>query len=216
MKRTLFSLFFTVAIAATASAQSGWDTSDSWGAPKKTTKKKTTTSSGQATGQTRATGNEKTPQNDGRTVSPYPSAAAQPDVNPGNTASTPPDNSFTPGTTSSGSGNGGNDRQGMSVAPGSPMILQSGRTVMANDAAAARERRLNRMNKAKRVPATPTQVNGASMMESQATGAGAGMTAPAASPAAPVAAPAAQSKTAPTKAAPAKPKKKAPAAPSGW
>src|SRR5919107_5182923 len=100
MKRTLLSLLITATVATSASAQAGWGTSDSWDAPKKTTKKKPTTSTGQTSGQNRATGNEKLPQNDGRTVSPYPSAPAQQDVNPGNTASTPPDNSFVPGTTS--------------------------------------------------------------------------------------------------------------------
>ena len=162
MKRTLFSLLITVAIATSASAQAGWGSSDSWGAPKKGAAKKASTPDKTSTtgGQNRATGNEKAPQNDGRTVSPYPSGPAKPDANPGNTASTPPDNSFVPGTTSS-STQGGNDRQGMSAAPGTPVMLQSGRNVMANDAAATRERRLNRMNKLNRPAAVPTQVDGA-------------------------------------------------------
>ncbi|GAB3293025.1 hypothetical protein GCM10027511_06680 [Hymenobacter humi] len=221
MKRTLFSLLFVVGIATTASAQSGWDTSDSWGAPKKSTKKKPTTSSGQATGQTRATGKETTPQNDGRTVSPYPSGPAKQDANPGNTASTPPDNSFVPGTTSS-STQGGNDRQGMSAAPGTPVMLQSGRSVMANDAAAARERRERRLARAGRAAAAPTQVDGSAIPAATAPAAGTEMGASGASNAgagmnAVSPAPGAAPKTAPTeKAAPAKPKKKAAPAPSGW
>jgi hypothetical protein len=172
MKRTLFSLLLTVAIATTASAQAGWGSSDSWDAPKKSpAKKKTTTTSGQ----TRAAGNQATPQNDGRTVSPYPSAPGQADPNPGNTVSTPPDNSFVPGTTSS-STQGGNDRQGMSAAPGTPVMLQSGRSVMANDAAAARERRLRRDSRSKAAAAQPTLVGTEGTISNggnQATGAGA-------------------------------------------
>ncbi|SFQ21209.1 hypothetical protein [Hymenobacter arizonensis] len=225
MKRTLLSLFFTVAVATGASAQAGWGSDDSWGAPKKSSTKKTTTTKAATSGQTRAPGNQATPQNDGRTVSPYPSAPAQPDVNPGNTASTPPDNSFVPGPTSGGNGNGGNDRAGMSAAPGTPVMLQSGRSVMANDAAAARERRQNRMNKINRPAVAPTQVtggdmtgasqatsgaNGAVAPRTGATGADA-MTAPAAAPSATAPASGTTNKT-----APAKTKAKAPAAPSGW
>ncbi len=207
MKRTLFSLFFTVAVVATASAQGGWDSSDSWGAPKKTAKKKPAASNGQAAGQNRAPGSEKMPVND------TPAMAAQPDASPLNAAPAPSDSGFKPG----GGGGSAPTGQGMSVAPGSPMILQSGRTVMANDAAATRERRLNRMNKAKQVPAAaPTPVNNAAMLQSQATGAGAGMEAPAASPAAQAAVPAPQPRPAPAKATPSKSKKKAPAEPSGW
>ncbi|ALW84702.1 hypothetical protein AUC43_06170 [Hymenobacter sedentarius] len=230
MKRPLFSLLFVVAVATTASAQAGWGSSDSWGAPKKSSAKKATTG-----GQNRATGNEKTPQNDGRTVSPYPSGPAKPDANPGNTASTPPDNSFIPGTTSN-STQGGNDRQGMSAAPGTPVMLQSGRNVMANDAAAARERRLNHMNKLNGRPAAvPTQVDGSAINADQPAGAatgtnmgaagnanaGAGNKAgglDAAAPAnamAPAAAPASgrTEKAAPAKT---KTKKKAAPAPAGW
>jgi hypothetical protein len=229
MKRTLFSLFLTVAVATGASAQAGWGSDDSWGAPKKSTPKKATTTKAATGAQNRATGNETTPRNDGRTVSPYPSAPAQPDVNPGNTASTPPDNSFVPGPTSGGSGNGGNDRAGLSAAPGMPVMLQSGRSVMANDAAAARERRMNRMNKLNRPAVAPTQVTSSEMTGgSQATGAGAAATgaetgatgtmsnsnngaAPAIEPTAPATKTGANNKTTPSK-----PKKKAPAQPAGW
>ena len=146
MKRSLLSLFLTLAAMTAASAQAGWDTPAPTKAP---AQKATTTKAAASGGQNRATGNEKAPQNDGRTVSPYPSASAQPDANPGNTASTPL------GTTS-GQTQGGSDHQGMSVAPGTPVMLQSGRNVLANDAAAARERRMNRMNKLNKVPAVPT------------------------------------------------------------
>ncbi|MCC3151876.1 hypothetical protein Q3A66_00375 [Hymenobacter sp. BT770] len=223
MKRTLFSLLFVVGIATTASAQAGWGSSDSWGSPKKSAAKKATTG-----GQNRATGNEKTPQNDGRTVSPYPSGPAKPDANPGNTASTPPDNSFIPGTTSS-STQGGNDRQGMSAAPGTPVMLQSGRNVMANDAAAARERRLNHMNKLSGRPAAvPTQVDGSAINAGQSSGAGAVPAAEAGTAPAPNAGAmspaggaagtgAALKATPPKKAAPiSAPKKKAAPAPAGW
>jgi hypothetical protein len=221
MKRTLFSLLITVAVATTASAQAGWGSSDSWGTPppKKSAAKKTS-ASGTTSGQNRATGNQSAPQNDGRTVSPYPSAPAQADANPGNTASTPPDNTFVPGATSS-STQGGSDRQGMSAAPGTPVMLQSGRSVMANDAAAARERRMNRMNKLSRPAATPTQVDGSAMGVGQSAGAGA-TAAPAAQmdaavPAnaiAPAAAPASENAE---KAVPVKSKTKTKAAaPSGW
>ncbi|WP_046246903.1 hypothetical protein [Hymenobacter terrenus] len=168
MKSTLFLLLLSGALATSAAAQTGgWDTGG-WDAPKKKTTKKTTTTGSQ----TRAGGQQAAPQNDGRTVSPYPSEPAQPDPNPGNTASTPPDNSFVPGATS-GSTQGGNDRQGMSVAPGTPVMLQSGRSVLENDAAAARERRRLRTERLKAAAAKPTLVGaeGATMSGGDQAGA---------------------------------------------
>ena len=112
----------------------------------------------------------------------------------------------------------------MSVAPGSPIVMRGGRSVMADDAAAARERRLNRKVRRDKpwpprpaeavtaaapvpvpavAPATVPVVGAASGSATQAAG---GAQAPAAAPKAP----------APAKATPkAAPKKKAPE-PLGW
>ena len=110
---------------------------------------------------------------------------------------------------------------GISVAPGAPIVMRGGRSVMADDAAAARERRMNRkVRREKPWPPRPVEAATAAPVAPAAAPAPAPAPADATSGSATQAnggatAPAAAAK-APAKAAPkAAPKKKAPE-PLGW
>jgi hypothetical protein len=230
MIRTLLYLLLSTAFATSAAAQAGgWDSPGTgWDTPKKSATKKSPVKKAAATnGQSQNAGQQ--PQNDGRTVSPFPSAPGQADANPGNTVSTPPNSSFDTGT--DGAARGGNDSQGMSAAPGMPVMMRSGRSVLANEAAAARERRLlhqsgRRRGAASAVPA-PMATEGTPAAGALPTGADAaagsgnragGQDATPATPSGPTDAKAGSS-TAPASSKPAtkkSPAKKAPPAPAGW
>ena len=230
MIRILLSLLLSAAFATSAAAQAGWDSPGAgWDTPKKSTTKKSPAKKAAATnGQSENAGQQ--PQNDGRTVSPFPSAPGQADANPGNTVSTPPNSSFDTGA--SGGARGGNDSQGMSAAPGMPVMMRSGRSVLANEAAAARERRLLHQSGRRRgaTPVEPTlvgtEVTPAAVAPPAGTDAAAGSgnraggqeAAPALAPSGAADAKVGSS-TAPASSKPAPkktPTKKAPPAPAGW
>ncbi|WP_210513667.1 hypothetical protein [Hymenobacter terricola] len=148
MKRALFFLLAFGALATSAAAQtSGWDTGNSWDAPKKSTTKKTAKSS-----QSQAAG-QKNLQKGGAAAAPEPEMVATPA--PAAAAAPAPAAGFGgAGAATSNAPQG----MGMSAAPGTPVMMQSGRNVMANDAAAARERRLNRKIKHHALPLSPSEV----------------------------------------------------------
>lgn len=222
MKRTLLSLLLVGALGSSAAAQSGWGSSDGWDTPKKAAAKKAASAKARPTPAATpapATGAAAAPLSDGGVeTSAAAAAATQSGGNAGNAAT--PAGAFGSGGTSR------NDGPNLNVAPGMPVMLQSGRSVLANDAAAARERRLRRMAKpqpAASAPATGAALGaeGTLLNTGQAASAGAGMSAAGAVPSAPAgtaaSAVAAPKVIAPSKAAPARQNpKKAAAAPSGW
>ena len=125
MKSLLILLLLSGGLATSAAAQAGWGTSDSWDAPKKKTVKKTPVPARQS----QAVSQDKAMRNNGAAVeAPAPVAA--------------------PALASSGFGASGGASSaptgmsmGMSAAPGTPVMMQSGRNVLRDDAIAARERR---------------------------------------------------------------------------
>ena len=198
MKSLLILLLLSAGLATSASAQAGWGTSDSWDAPKKKTVKKSTAPArkSQAATQDKA-------MNNGATAAPEATAAA-----PEPTAPVPAGGGFGGGASSSAPMG-----MGMSAAPGTPVMMQSGRNVLRDDAIAARERRmLHRAGKQARVAPAPAEVPISAPAAAPLTGASAGAMGASNAANGQIAAPAAAKSARSTPA----PKKKAPAAPAGW
>ena len=197
MKSLLILFLLSAGLATSASAQAGWGSSNSWDAPKKKTVTKTTSAArkSQAVSQDKAMNN----------------GAAAPEASaPVPAAAVPAASGLGGGAVSSNAPMG----MGMSAAPGTPVMMQSGRNVLRDDAIAARERRmLHRAGKPAPVAQAPAEVPvsaPAAVSSAGATGASNAANGQVAAPAA--AKPAAPK---PARSAPA-PKKKAPAAPAGW
>ena len=191
MKSLLILLFLSGGLVTSAAAQAGWGTSDSWDAPKKKTVKKTPASARQS----QAASQDKAMQNNGAaTEAPAPVAAPAP-VSSGFGASG--------GASSAPMGMS----MGMSAAPGTPVMMRSGRNVLRDDAIAARERRrLHWAGKPAASVVVPAPVEVAPAPAAAAVTTGAGNAAGGQQTAPPAAKPVRSTKS---------PKKAAPA-PSGW
>ncbi len=123
MKSLLILLLLSGGLATSAAAQAGWGTSDAWDAPKKKTVKKTPAPARQS----QAVTQDKAMQNNGVAAeAPAPVAAPAP---------------ASSGFGASGGASSAPMGMGMSAAPGTPVMMQSGRNVLRDDAIAARERR---------------------------------------------------------------------------
>ncbi len=198
MKSFFFLLLLSGGLATSASAQSGWGTSDSWDAPAKKSTKKAPAK----TGKSQSASQDKALNNNGAMApeAMAPATAPEPAPAPGG---------FAP---AGGGGSSANGSGGMSVAPGTPVMMQSGRNVLRDEAIATRERRMRHQagKPAAAVPApapepiaAPAPASAAQMDAASAAGTASngGMSA-------------GPKKT--SMAPKAKPAKKAPAAPTGW
>ena len=125
MKSLLILLLLSGGLATSAAAQAGWGTSDSWDAPKKKTVKKTPAPARQS----QAASQDKAMQNNGAVAEALAPVAAPAPASSGFGASGGASNAPT------------GMSMGMSAAPGTPVMMQSGRNVLRDDAIAARERR---------------------------------------------------------------------------
>ena len=196
MKTFVILFLLSGGLATSAAAQAGWGSSNSWDTPKKKTAKKSAAGApkSQSVSQDKALGNNGAAA---APEAPAPSPAA---------AAAPSGSGFGGGSASSNAPMG----MGMSAAPGTPVMMQSGRNVLRDDAIAARERRmLHRAGKpASSAPAAvaPAEMPVASpaAQPASATGAANAAGGQSATPAAPK--PARNTKS----------PKKAPAAPAGW
>ena len=206
MKSLLIIFLLSGGLAGSAAAQAGWGSANSWDAPKKKTVKKTPAPTRQAA----AASQDKALQNNG--AAPAPEA---PVLSPASAAVAP--------TAGSGFGGGSSPAPmgtGMSAAPGTPIMMSSGRNVLRDDAIAARERRmLHRAGKpaaATPVPA-PIAVPATAPLSARPSGTTTGATGAGNVAGGQDAAPAIKSAAAqPAAPKPARAPKKAPAAPAGW
>jgi hypothetical protein len=128
MKSFFFLLLLSGGLATSASAQSGWGTSDSWDAPAKKSTKKAPAK----TGKSQSANQDKALNNNGAMAPEAMAPATAPEPAPAG--------GFAPAGGGGSSASGGSG--GMSVAPGTPVMMQSGRNVLRDEAIAARERRM--------------------------------------------------------------------------
>jgi hypothetical protein len=198
MKSFFFLLLLSGGLATSASAQSGWGTSDSWDAPAKKSTKKAPAK----TGKSQSANQDKALNNNGAMAPEAMAPATAPEP-------APAAGGFAPAGGGGSSASGGSG--GMSVAPGTPVMMQSGRNVLRDEAIAARERRMRHqagkpaaaapapapVPMAAPAPATAAQVDATNAGTASNGGMSAG-----------------PKKT--SMAPKAKPVKKAPAAPAGW
>ena len=190
MKSFFFLLLLSGGLAISASAQSGWGTSSSWDAPAKKSTKKAPAK----TGKSQSVSQDKALNNNGDMAREAPAPAPAP-------------GGLAPAGGGGSSASGGTG--GMSVAPGTPIMMQSGRNVLRDEAIAARERRMRHQagKPAAAAPAPEPITAPVPAPAAQVDAANAGTASNGGMSAGPK-----KTSTAPK----AKPAKKAPAAPAGW